>query len=180
MKLSEDLYQLLNNQVTLERFNSNCYREMEIAFNDAGWLGFANWAHIQSQYERRHSQFLISYLGQRGRPAHLLAIAEPPVFVGQEPLDIMNAALDLEKNTTQKVVEIYYTALDQKDLFICQFIMWFVGEQSRSEGDVHSLIDRLSNGEPTDGTVRAIDRELRKLAEKNVELNDIQSAQNDG
>ena len=143
MKLTDDLLQKFNDQITLEFEASMVYRQLAIAADDLDLSGMAAWLRHQADEEIVHANKFIDHVADRDSVPTIGAIPAPPVQAGLSALEIFRAALAHEQKVSEQIREIARVALDIQDLDSRQLIDWFLAEQIEEEDTVSEIIDQI-------------------------------------
>ncbi len=153
------LFNTANAQVNAELYNSYLYLSLSLWSQKEDWPGLANWFYVQSQEELVHATTMLKQLQERGEAPSLASVAEPPSS-WKNPLDAMQAALEAEKGTTERINNIASVALEVKDHAFYDFIMMFVREQVEEEDNVNKIIGQLKRIVNNDGLMYQLDATL--------------------
>ena len=162
MKPPEQVVQILNEQVTHERKNESVYLACAAIFDRKNLLAMRDFALSQAKGENYHSLKIAEYLGDR----NALAIYDvvPQSFLDENITcrELFLMILGLEQGTTQKIKDIYQTALGAADSQTAVFIEWFLTEQVEEEKTSEEILSKF-DVYPTDGFV---DDYIRENAER--------------
>ena len=105
MKLTDDLLQKFNEQITLEFEASMVYRQLAIAADDLDLSGMAAWLRHQADEEIVHANKFIDHVADRDSFPTIGAIPAPPVQAGLSALEIFRAALAHEQKVSEAIRE---------------------------------------------------------------------------
>ena len=133
----------LNKQINHELASSYHYLAIEAHFEEMNLSGFARWMHVQYEEEQDHAMRLYRYLLDRGGKIALEAINKPPTGYGS-PLEVFQAALELEQMNTRAINELYSLAMQVNDYATMTHLHWFLDEQveeEKREGVANELLD---------------------------------------
>ncbi len=161
--LSENLYNLLNDQINHEHYSSYLYLSMAAYFEAKNLSGFAHWMKVQSEEEYEHGMKFYEYLNDRGSAVTLGAIAAPPVeWAG--PADLFEHVLQHEQKVTSLINTIYAQALKENDFPTQVMLHWFINEQVEEEKNAQQIVDQLHMVGGSPQGLMMIDHALGKRA----------------
>lgn len=135
----------VNRQINLELYACYVYQSMSFYFerDDVALKGFAKYFKKASDEEREHSEKFMRYQNQRGGRVILQDIKKPERDDWGSGLEAMQAALQLEKNVNQSLLDLH-TAADKNNDY--QFADWiesnFLTEQVEA---IKELSDHITN-----------------------------------
>lgn len=135
----------VNKQVNLELYASYVYMSMSYYFDrdDVALPGFAKFFSDASDEEREHAQKLMKFQNQRGGRIVLNAVQKPERDDWGSGLEAMQAALALEKNVNQSLLDLHKLSDSKGDAQMCDFIEAnYLTEQV--EG-IKDLSDKITN-----------------------------------
>ncbi|KAL8176837.1 UNVERIFIED_CONTAM: hypothetical protein K2H54_039242 [Gekko kuhli] len=114
----------VNRMVNMELYASYVYLSMASYFDrdDVALRNVAEFFRSQSREEQEHADKLLRFQSQRGGRVLLQDIKKPERDAWGTTLDAMEAALQLEKNVNQALLELHRLASDQKDPHFCDFL----------------------------------------------------------
>lgn len=141
-RLSKDIQDILNHQVTKEAQAAQIFLSYAIWADDKGYSGVANLLFRHSGEERDHMMKVIKYIQGRGGKAKVSALDAPP----KDPKDLQDCFERLfghEVDNTEAIYEIVNLAQKEKDWATWNFAQWFVKEQIEEETLVMDLLDQL-------------------------------------
>ena len=72
--ISEQINEILNEQINKEFYSEYLYLAMKARFMEMNLNGFVNWFDVQVQEEHAHAMGMYDYLNERGGNIELLAI----------------------------------------------------------------------------------------------------------
>jgi len=84
--------------------------------------GFHKFFKKQSDEEREHAEKFMKYQNQRGGSIILQNVEKPERDTWGSPLEAMSAALELEKNVNQTLLDMHKVAGNHGDAQMCDFI----------------------------------------------------------
>merc|ERR1712043_79784 len=99
----------INRQINMELYASYTYQSMSLYFDrdDVALPGFAKFFKASSDEEREHAEKLMAYQNKRGGRIVLQNIQKPERDEWGTGLDAMQAALALEKNVNQSLLDLH-------------------------------------------------------------------------
>lgn len=140
--LSNEVVQLINEQVNLEFYSAYLYLHYSNYYKEQGLDGFGNWFAIQAQEERDHAMEFLSYLHNNGESVALTDIKAPTEEL-EGFLAPLEGALRHERLITERVHKIYGAAYLCRDFRTMQFLDTFVKEQGEEEKSAEDLVKRF-------------------------------------
>ena len=143
MKLTDDLLQKFNDQITLEFEASMVYRQLAIAADDLDLSGMAAWLRHQADEEIVHANKFIDHVADRDSFPTIGAIPAPPVQAGLSALEIFRAALAHEQKVSEAIRELYRATESAGDLNSRPLLNWFLDEQIEEEATVSEIVGQL-------------------------------------
>ena len=153
----------LNKQVTHERHNSAIYLALACRFDVLNLTGMAAYSRKQSAEEQGHAQRVIDYIVDRyGSPVidALPAVVVPDVQIENAARVLFTAALQREQFTTEQIKTLYDLSEDADDPQTCQFLMWFLEEQTSEERQFEELVVQATFAESCPAAILALDAKL--------------------
>ena len=130
--LSEEIENLLNEQIKVEAYSSSVYLAMSAWCNRHGFDGSAGFFQKQSGEEREHMLKLFNYINDLGGRA-----VSPEVTKIPQEFDsfrsVFEKALEQEVFVTQQFNRMADSCLKARDFVTFQFIQWFLKEQIEEE-----------------------------------------------
>jgi ferritin heavy chain len=114
----------LNRQINIELHASYVYLSMAAYFDrdDIALPGFHKFFKSQSDEERDHAEKIMKYQNMRGGKVVLQNIEKPERDSWGTGLEAMQAALELEKNVNQTLVDMHKLANKHGDANMCDWI----------------------------------------------------------
>jgi len=114
----------VNKQINLELYASYVYHSMAFYFDrdDVALPGFHKYFKKASDEEREHAEKLMKFQNQRGGRIVLQPIQKPERDEWVSGLEAMKAALALEKNVNQALLDLHKLADSHGDAQMCDFI----------------------------------------------------------
>lgn len=153
----------LNRQITNERNNSAMYAALANRLEFSNLTGMAAHMRSASAEELTHAQKFTDYLIDRNAYPVIapLESATPPdgqtLVIGTL---CFAAALQREMQTTEQIKTLYDISEQADDPQTCQFLLWFIEEQTKSEREYVELVARLQFAQGCAAAILQIDHEL--------------------
>jgi len=149
----------LNKQLNEEHYNAMFYLAVSTFAKFAGYLGAEKWLKKQYDEEVEHMEKICDYINEQNR---VFTISTMPGVTGNfdELLDIFEAALKREKETTSSVNEVRNVAIAEKDQATEVFMQWYVKEQVQEEDMVQDIVSRLKIAGSNPAALLYLDQEL--------------------
>jgi len=135
----------VNKQINLELYASYVYLSMSYYFDrdDVALKGFAKFFKDSSDEEREHAQKLMKFQNERGGRILLQAVQKPEKDEWGSGLEAMQAALALEKNVNQSLLDLHTVADSKNDAQMADFIEAnYLTEQTEA---IKDLSDKVTN-----------------------------------
>lgn len=135
------VYDLLNKQITHEFYSAYLYLAMSNYYYGVTLDGFGNWYMVQSREEMDHGYKIIKYLTDREQKVILGSLDTPKQDYDnyRQPIEV---ALKHEEFVTGLINDLYGAAKDVRDYRSCQFLDWYLAEQTEEEKNAHDLLTR--------------------------------------
>jgi ferritin len=162
-RLSAELQEALNAQMTRESKASQVYLSFAAWASDEGYNGIANFLFRHANEERNHMMKILEYILERAAKVKIEAIPAP----SEVPTDVQNCfemIFELEVANTKSIYEIVKMSFEEGDWATWHFMQWFVKEQSEEEAMAQNLLDKIkvAGGKTASGeALYALDRDLR-------------------
>jgi len=141
----------VNKQINLELYASYVYQSMAWYFDrdDVALPGFAKFFRHSSEEEREHSEKLMKFQNQRGGRIVLQDIKKPERDEWGTGLHAMEAALALEKNVNQALLDLHTVSDAKGDAQMSDWIeSHFLTEQVESIKEISDHITQLKRVGP--------------------------------
>lgn len=159
MKLTGELEQAFNTQVTLEIEASVVYRQLAVDMDVLNLPGIASWFRAQAEEEIVHANKFIDHMTDRDAHPVIKPITGSGRTVGTV-LDAFTASLAHEVKVSEAIRDLYRLAQKEGDIDAFPLLNWFVDEQLEEEATVAEIIGRVELiGEDGNGILR-LDSEL--------------------
>lgn len=130
---------LLNQQVTKEFYSGYLYLSMSNYFYYENLDGFGKWYGIQAKEEADHGKKIIKYLLDNEEQPKM-GVIDAPKFQFENFREPVEMALKHEEYVTSLIHNIYGAAREVKDYRSCQFMDWYIAEQTEEEKNAHDLL----------------------------------------
>jgi len=107
----------INKQINLELYASYVYQSMAWHFDrdDIALPGFHKFFKKSSEEEREHAEKFMKYQNKRGGRIVLKAVDKPEADEWGAGMDALQAALSLEKNVNQTLLDLHKVATAHED-----------------------------------------------------------------
>jgi ferritin heavy chain len=153
----------INKQINMELYASYVYLSLSHYYEreDVALHGLAKFFRKNSDEEREHAQKFMKYQNSRGGRIVLQAIAAPSLQEWGSALDGLQAALDLEKQVNQSLLDMHVLASTHSDAHLTNFLEGdFLEEQVEAIKELADMITRLNRAGPTGLGEHIFDKEL--------------------
>jgi len=140
----------INKQINLELYASYVYSSMAWYFDrdDVALHGFHKFFQKQSEEERGHANKLMKYQNSRGGRVVLQNIQKPERDDWGSGLEAMQAALALEKNVNQTLLDLSGLASNHNDPQMSDFLDHYLEEQVESIKELSDYVTNLKRVGP--------------------------------
>ena len=139
MMIPQKVADRLNEQVNHEYFASWTYTAMAYALESMELKTFAKWFFLQAAEERGHAEKIANYLLEQGAKVTLKSLTAPQTSYASVQ-EIVEKALEHEKEVTGQVHEILALSRSENDPATENFIGWKVAEQVEEVASVEYLL----------------------------------------
>jgi len=129
---SQELIDLLNEQIRNELESSQVYLALSGWFDQTPWKGFAAKYRAAALEEHGHAMKFFDYLCDRDVKIFIHALPEPQAEYGSV-LEAATAVLAQERRVTGEIRRLYALAEEEGDYETKQFLNWFLEEQIEEE-----------------------------------------------
>ena len=141
--MNTTIEQLLNDQIKYEAQASMQYLAMASWADANGFNGVADFFYSQSDEERVHMLKLVKFLNERSGNVVVPALQKPTdSFSGI--IELFEKFLESEIFVTEKINQVIYECLQNKDYNVHNFMQWYVTEQLEEEAMARTLLDKLN------------------------------------
>lgn len=141
----------INKQINLELFASYVYQSMAWHFDrdDIALPGFHKYFKKSSEEEREHAEKLMKYQNRRGGRIVLKNVDKPEADEWGTGLDAISAALALEKNVNQALLDLHKLAGSHNDAHLADFLETeYLDEQVKSIKELADYVTQLKRCGP--------------------------------
>ena len=157
--LSENMNEVLNEQIQAEFQASYLYLAMSAYCEELNLPGFGGWLRAQGEEERVHALRLLDFLLSREGHVQLLGIDRPPSGFGSAQ-EMFEAVLEHEKKVTRRIDEAYRVALEERDNATAVELQWFITEQVEEEKTAADILAQLRMVGGDKVALLMVDREM--------------------
>jgi len=162
-RVSEELLQLFNAQVTKELAASQLYLSASIWCDAQDLVGMASYMRRESLEERNHAIAFIDFANKRNIPIKLESI-EAPSADWKDVEDIWQDVLSSEQANTESLLALGDVAATCRDHSLSTFLQPYHMEQVNSEDSLHVILSKVTEENRTPGLIRQLDHELGEEA----------------
>jgi ferritin len=159
MKMSQQLEDAFNAQITLELESSIAYLQMAAFLDGQNLSGMSGWMRAQSAEETAHAHRFFDFVLDRGNQVRIGATAAP-LSEFTMAADAFTASLEQERRVTKSIHDLYRLAAEHGDLGCVPFLQEFIGEQNEEEATVETILERIKMAEGNSGALLLLDSEL--------------------
>lgn len=142
MKISNKMFEALDEQVSHEADASQLYLAMATWCESSGYPGAAKFFYNRSEEEREHMMKVIRYINKIGAHATIPGIKQPPVNYDSFEA-VFQLAYENEKDVTASVNKTVNLSKEEKDHFTFNFLQWLVDEQLEEEQMFESILTKI-------------------------------------
>lgn len=140
--LSNEVVDLLNEQVKKEMFASNLYLNMSSWCFKNHFDGAGEFLFNHAQEEREHATKLIKYLNDTDSKAIIDEIQKPQSEFSSL-LDVFEKIYKHELSITDSITNLVDFTLNKKDFSTFNFLQWYVSEQHEEEALFRGILDKI-------------------------------------
>uniref|UniRef100_UPI00398E42E7 ferritin heavy chain B-like n=1 Tax=Pristiophorus japonicus TaxID=55135 RepID=UPI00398E42E7 len=151
----QDCEDAVNKQINMELNSSYVYLSMSYYFDrdDVALRHFAEFFKEQSHEEREHAEKLLEFQNRRGGRIILADIKKPEQDKWSNGVEVMQRALQMEKNVNQSLLDLHKLSTGSTDPHLCDFLeTHYLDEQVKM---IKQLGDHITNlkrlGAPENG-----------------------------
>jgi ferritin heavy chain len=140
----------INKQINMELYASYVYNSMAFYYerDDVALPGFAKYFKKSAQEESEHAQKFMAFQNKRGGRIVLKDIKKPERDEWGTGLDGMNAALELEKQVNQSIIDLSALAGEKGDNHLSHFLDDFLEEQVDGIKEIADHVTKLTRAGP--------------------------------
>merc|ERR1712212_462478 len=142
----EDCETEINKQINMELYASYVYQSMAHHYgrDDVALPGMAKFFSKNSVEEREHAEKLMTYQAKRGGRTTYKPIQAPPKEDWSTALKGLQAALDLEKQVNQSLLNLHNLASSKNDAHLTGYLEGeFLNEQVEAIKELSDMITKL-------------------------------------
>ena len=157
--LRDNIQSALNDQINNEFYAAYLYLSMAGFFQEKNLSGFAHWMRLQREEEIAHGMKIFDFVYDRHGRVELRALEQPPAAF-DSPLDVMEQALEHEREVTARINELYELAVAESDYPTQALLQWFILEQVEEEASALQIVEQLRMIADSTAALLMLDREL--------------------
>jgi ferritin len=159
--LSKVMQDTLNEHVNHEYHSSYIYQSMSAYCEYINLPGFARWLRERSENKERNARRSLDFINDRKNQVALEPITQPPVEF-QSVLDVMQKALEHERQMTEAIHRFYQAAVNEGDYATQVHLQQFIGEQVQGERATDLILEQLRMIANQPDALLLLDRELAR------------------
>jgi len=159
----EDCEALINKQINMELYASYVYMSMSFYFDreDVFLPGISKYFKKASDEEREHAMKFMKYQNQRGGKIVLQPIEAPTMQEWGSALNGLEAALSLEKQVNQSLLDLHSKADSHNDPHLTNFLEGeYLEEQVVAIKELSDYITQIKRAGPSGLGEYTFDRDL--------------------
>lgn len=168
-RVSEELLQLYNAQVTNELEASHLYLAASIWCDSNDLVGMAAYMRNEADEERNHALAFIDFANKRNMPIKLEDV-EPPDASWLNVEELWQGVVAAEQENTEALLALGDVAASCKDYALTAFLQPFHIEQVESEDALATVLSKVKEENTTPGLIRQLDQEIGVAAKNGVAL----------
>lgn len=141
-RLSKNLQEALNAQMTKEASASQFYLSHAAWVSNQGYVGIAHFLFRHANEERNHMMKILEFILERGAKVKIEAISTP----SKDPTNIQNCfeqIFEHEVDNTKGIYKLVKMSFEEEDWATWHFMQWFVKEQTEEETLALNLLDKI-------------------------------------
>ena len=142
MKISDEVTQALNNQISLEADATQYYLATASWCETAGYEGAATYFYTQSDEERMHMIKIIKFLNSLGISAKIPAVSSPQIL-HKSLEDAIKTSLQSEQSVTEAIHKTLTLAYKKADYSALGLLEWFATEQVDEETKFEAILQKF-------------------------------------
>ena len=119
------------------------YRQLSSNANLNGFLGTEEYCRRQAEDELKHYNIVMDYITDRNYPFKIENPKNPEVEDIKTLMEIFQAALTRELETTKMLKEIQQQAIEDDDSLTGEWLIYLTGEQRSEEKNCYDIISLL-------------------------------------
>ena len=145
MKLSNELNDALNEQITKEYRNVLIYAQIQSYFESLQLKKIASYFKKQSFHEAEHAQKFIQHINDRtGGNVNIGEVNSPSLMLSSVE-SVGDTYILTEEETTESIESIYELASDMKSFIDFPFLLSMLSEQVEEEDSANEFSMKLKN-----------------------------------
>jgi len=136
----------INKQINMELYANYVYTSMAFYFDrdDVALPGFHKFFKKSAKEESEHAEKFMAFQNKRGGRVVLKDIKKPERDEWGTGLDAMKAALELEKQVNQSIIDLHRLAGEKGDNHMTQFLDEFLDEQVNGMKEIADHVTQLT------------------------------------
>lgn len=158
-RVSDELLQMFNSQVTSELEASQLYLAASIWCNSQDLVGMATYMRRESMEERNHALAFIDFATKRNMLIKLEDV-EAPDAKWKNVEELWHNVVASEKENTDSLLALGDIAAACKDHALTAFLQPYHMEQVNSEDNLSTILSKVTEENRTPGLIRQLDHEL--------------------
>ena len=159
--ISTTMQNALNAQINMEQYSSQLYLALSAHLGARNFKGFAHWLRVQAGEETQHASKLIDFLIDRAGVLELRPVAAP-TEAATGVIQVFEAVLVHEKDTTAAIHRLFELARSEKDFASEITLHWYVTEQVREESVILAIVEHLHAVGDQGGAIWYLDHRMAK------------------
>ncbi len=160
--LSDKIVDVLNEQIKIEAMASQIYLAMAIWAEDQGYEGVSKFMYTHSDEERKHMLKIVKYVNERGGRAIVPSLEAPKKDYSSLD-ELFHVLYNHEVSVSDKINELVFITLGEKDYATHNFLQWFVSEQMEEEALAKMILDKIKLIGNDKGGLYLFDRDISKI-----------------
>lgn len=155
----------VNKQINMELHANYVYTSMAYYFDrdDVALPGFHKYFKAAAKEERDHAESFMEFQNKRGGRVVLKDVPKPDRDEWDGGLEAMKAALELEKQVNQSIIDLHVLAGEKGDNHMTHYLDEFLEEQVNGIKEIADYVRRLTRAGPGLGE-HIFDQELAAKA----------------
>lgn len=146
--MDAELENLFQTQYNTERQNAEEYLQRGNVLEGYAWDGCAHFMFKAAGEEREHAAKFADFLNARNvQPIAAPLNAVNTVASNNNPYPYFREVYELEVKTTDKINALYRAAENADDPQACEFLHFFLAEQTRSVKETYDMVQQLSRAD---------------------------------
>jgi ferritin len=133
MKLSQNLNDALNSQISIEYGNELKYAQIQSYFEDLQLKNLANFFKKQASGENDHANLFLDHINDRNCGKVILGEVDSPKYNFNSIEDIADFYVLTEQQTTESIESLYGLALSEMSFIDLPFLQTMLSEQVEEE-----------------------------------------------